>query len=76
MPTRPPTRTPPAAPTARLFPNGQSQAVRLPKEFRLPGDRVYVRRAGSAVLLLPYHEPWQVLFDSLNQFSEEFAHGG
>ncbi len=72
MPTRPPTRT---APTARLFPNGQSQAVRLPKQFRLPGDRVYVRRAGPAVLLLPYHAPWQVLFESLDQFSEDFAHG-
>ena len=59
--------------TARLFPNGQSQAVRLPKEFRFEGDRVYIQRAGEAVILLPYQRPWQVLFDSLEQFSADFA---
>jgi antitoxin VapB len=59
--------------TAKLFPNGQSQAVRLPKEFRFEGDRVYIRRVGAAVVLLPYEEPWQVLFESLGQFSADFA---
>lgn len=60
-------------PTARLFPNGQSQAVRLPKEFRFEGDRVYIQRVGEAVVLLPYQRPWQVLFDSLSLFSPDFA---
>lgn len=58
--------------TAKLFMNGQSQAVRLPKEFRFEGDRVYVRRVGEAVVLLPYREPWQVLFESLEEFSDDF----
>jgi antitoxin VapB len=39
--------------TARLFWTGRSQAVRLPKEFRLEGDTVLVRREGSAVILEP-----------------------
>ena len=38
---------------ARLFSNGQSQAVRLPKEFRFEGNRVRVRRIGDGVLLQP-----------------------
>ena len=59
--------------TAKLFPNGQSQAVRLPKEFRFEGDRVYIQRVGEAVVLLPYQRPWQVLLDSLGQFSADFA---
>jgi antitoxin VapB len=59
--------------TAKLFPNGQSQAVRLPKEFRFEGDRVYIQRVGEAVVLLPYQRPWQVLFDSLDLFSADFA---
>ena len=59
--------------TARLFPNGQSQAVRLPKEFRFEGDRVYVQRVGDAVVLLPYHAPWQVLFASLDDFTPDFG---
>ncbi|MGL4649425.1 MAG: antitoxin, partial [Caldilineaceae bacterium] len=50
---------------ARLFQNGQSQAVRLPREFRFEGDRVHVRRVGQAVVLLPWREPWQTLASSL-----------
>jgi antitoxin VapB len=38
---------------AKIFKHGRSQAVRLPKEFRLPGKEVRVRRIGSAVLLEP-----------------------
>jgi len=39
--------------TAKLFKNGRSQAVRLPKEFRFTGDEVLVRREGEAVILEP-----------------------
>jgi len=39
--------------TAKLFRNGRSQAVRLPREFRFEGDRVRVRRAGRGVLVEP-----------------------
>lgn len=60
------------AETARLFENGRSQAVRLPKEYRFVGDQVYIKRLGRAVVLLPYHEPWQTLVDSLGQFSDDF----
>jgi antitoxin VapB len=57
---------------ARLFKNGQSQAVRLPKEFRFKGDRVLVKRVGNALVLLPLKEPWTPLFESLSQFSKDF----
>mgnify|MGYP005844570947 CR=1 FL=1 len=60
---------------ARIFRNGRSQAVRLPKEFRFAGDRVLVKRQGNAVILLPSEAPWQTLVDSLSQFSEEFMAG-
>ena len=59
--------------TARLFPNGQSQAVRLPKEYRFEGEWVYIRRAGNAVVLLPRHVPWETLFASLDLFSDDFG---
>jgi antitoxin VapB len=38
---------------ARIFKNGRSQAVRLPKEFRFKGDRVKIRKEGDAVVLEP-----------------------
>ena len=59
--------------TARLFLNGQSQAVRLPKDFRFEGEWVYIRRAGNAVVLLPQHAPWETLFASLDLFSDDFG---
>ena len=58
--------------TAKLFMNGHSQAVRLPKAFRFEGDAVFIKRMGAAVVLLPYHAPWQTLFDSLDLFSDDF----
>jgi antitoxin VapB len=57
---------------ARLFKNGQSQAVRLPKEYRFKGDRVLVKRVGNALVLIPLKEPWTPLFESLSQFSKDF----
>jgi len=57
--------------TARLFQNGRGQAVRLPKEFRFDGDRVLIKRVGNSVVLIPYQEPWQSLFESLEQFSDD-----
>jgi antitoxin VapB len=57
---------------AKLFQNGQSQAVRLPKEFRFEGDRVAIKRVGKAVVLFPYNERWDTLFDAIFQFSPDF----
>ena len=39
--------------TAKLFKNGNSQAVRLPKAFRFQGDEVAIRREGDSVMLEP-----------------------
>lgn len=58
--------------TAKLFKNGQSQAVRLPKEFRMPGREVYIKKQGEAIILLPKEKSWQPLFDSLNHFTKDF----
>jgi antitoxin VapB len=58
--------------TAKLFQNGQSQAVRLPKKYRFPGDKVIIKRMGKALILLPYQDSWEMLFDSLEQFSDDF----
>ena len=58
--------------TAKLFKNGKSQAVRLPKEFRFSGDHVYLKRIGNTVVLIPYNAPWQTLVNSLSLFSLDF----
>lgn len=57
---------------AKLFQNGQSQAVRLPKKFRFRGDKVLIKKMGEAVILLPYDDPWRSLTESLKLFSSDF----
>jgi len=58
--------------TAKLFRNGQSQAVRLPKEFRFQDDHVFIKKSGNVVMLIPSKESWESLFNSLNKFSDDF----
>ncbi len=58
--------------TAKLFQNGQSQAVRLPKEFRFEDDHVFVKKSGNVVVLIPAKNSWDILINSLNKFSDDF----
>ncbi|OGT07685.1 MAG: hypothetical protein A2X78_05160 [Gammaproteobacteria bacterium GWE2_37_16] len=50
---------------AKLFQNGQSMAVRLPKDFRFLGTEVSISRVGDAVILQPIHKNWLGLYDSM-----------
>lgn len=58
--------------TAKIFRNGQSQAVRLPKEFRFQGTEVFIKKSGNVVHLIPRDASWDSLFDSLKKFSPDF----
>jgi antitoxin VapB len=58
--------------TAKLFENGRSQAVRLPKECRFRGKEVYVRKYEDIVILFPKRSPWRPLVNSLDDFSDDF----
>ena len=59
--------------TAKLFINGRSQAVRLPKDFRFDGDEVFIKRVGDAVVLLPRKEGWGTLEQALTAFEPGFV---
>jgi len=62
--------------TAKLFKNANSQAVRLPKEFRIPGNEVKIYRNGNQVILEPIEETWDSLSESLSEFPEDFLRDG
>ncbi|SEH04972.1 type II toxin-antitoxin system antitoxin VapB [Candidatus Venteria ishoeyi] len=55
--------------TAKLFMNGRSQAVRLPKEFRLEGNEVEICRQGNSIVLVPIVNQWQQMFEKLDKLS-------
>jgi len=59
--------------TAKLFWSGRSQAVRLPKEYRFRGDKVRIRRHGSAVILEPAAEDWGWLDDIVGRLDDDFV---
>ena len=58
--------------TAKIFRNGQSQAVRLPKEFRFQEDHVFVKKSGNVVLLIPARDSWDSLAASLSKYTDYF----
>ena len=58
--------------TAKVFQNGQSQAVRLPKEFRFEDSEVFIKKSGNVVHLIPRSDSWSSLLGSLKKFSSDF----
>ena len=59
--------------TAKLFKNGRSQAVRLPKEYRFSGKEVLVAKLGEGVLLLPRKGGWKMMELALRSFEPGFV---
>ena len=58
--------------TAKIFKNGRSQAVRLPKNFRFEGQEVYVKKINDLVLLIPKDTAWKVLESGVDFFTSDF----
>ena len=58
--------------TAKLFTNGNSQAVRLPKEFRFSGSEVYAQKIGDTVMLVPKEKAWETFMEGINGFTEDY----
>ncbi len=58
---------------AKIFWSGRSQAVRLPKDFRFPGEEVRIRRHGSAVILEPVAEDWAWLDSIVGKLDDDFV---
>lgn len=62
--------------TAKLFENGRSQTVRLPKKFRLPGNEVIIQRLGNAIMLVPKENLWETFVSGINEFTDDFMPNG
>jgi len=61
--------------TAKIFKNGRSQAVRLPKEYRFNDDEVGINKIGDMVVLYPLASGWDLFTESLDEFSDDFMQG-
>lgn len=57
---------------AKIFENGRSQAVRLPKEYRFDSNEVLINKVGDVVLLMPKNDTWAGFVTGLSLFTEDF----
>ncbi|MDF3818575.1 type II toxin-antitoxin system VapB family antitoxin [Leptospira sp. 96542] len=62
--------------TAKIFVNGRSQAVRIPKEFQFNGKEVFIQKVGDVVILVPKNKAWNAFLDGLNGFTDDFLSEG
>jgi antitoxin VapB len=62
--------------TAKIFRSGNSQAVRIPKEFQMQGDEVEIERKGEVLLLKPKKGSWDAFSESLEKFTDDFMRDG
>ena len=62
--------------TAKIFENGRSQAVRLPKECRFSSDEVMINKIGDMVILMPKTSKWDSFMKAVDMFSDDFMEDG
>jgi antitoxin VapB len=62
--------------TAKVFENGRSQAVRLPKECRFDSDELMVNKIGDVVILMSKDNKWDSFMQAIDMFSEDFMSDG
>ncbi len=62
--------------TAKIFENGGSQAVRLPKEYRFDSNEVSVNKIGNIVLLSPKLDKWESVLQAIDMFSDDYMADG
>jgi len=62
--------------TAKIFENGRSQAVRLPKEYRFSSDEVLVNKIGDMVVLIPKERKWDSFMKAIDMFTADYMGDG
>ncbi len=61
--------------TAKVFQSGRSQAIRLPKQFRVKSSEVYLKKTAEGFEVIP-RDPWEVFSEGVREISGEFMAGG
>lgn len=62
--------------SAKVFTSGNSQAIRLPKEYQVEGKELYIKKIGTTIILFPKSNPWEAFERSLTEFSDDFMAEG
>jgi antitoxin VapB len=62
--------------TSKVFKSGNSQAIRLPKEYQVKDKELYIKKVGSTILLFSKENPWEAFERSLTEFTDDFMEEG
>ena len=62
--------------TAKIFENGRSQAVRLPKEYRFSSEEVFVNKIGETLIIMPKESKWESFMQAIDMFSSDYLEEG
>ena len=58
--------------TTKVFKSGNSQAVRIPKEYQMDDDELYINKIGNTIVIFPKNDPWEIFKESLSGFSDDY----
>ena len=60
----------------KVFTSGNSQAVRIPKEFHIDDSELFIKKIGTTIILYPQKRPWENLKKSFSEFTDDFMSDG
>ena len=62
--------------TVKVFKSGNSQAVRIPREYQIAEEELVINKIGNTIILFPHDDPWKLFTNSLQEFSDDFFADG
>jgi antitoxin VapB len=62
--------------TTKVFKSGNSQAIRIPKEYQVDAEEVFINKIGNTIIISPKNDPWRIFKESLDDFSDDYFFDG
>jgi antitoxin VapB len=62
--------------TTRVFKSGNSQAIRIPKEYQVDEEELIINKVGNTLILFPKNDPWELFKKSLTEFTDDYFREG
>jgi antitoxin VapB len=58
--------------TTKVFKSGNSQAIRIPKEYQVDEEELIINKIGNTIILFPKNDPWELFKKSLTEFTSDY----
>ena len=62
--------------TTKVFRSGNSQAIRIPKEYQIDSNELFINKIGNTIIIFPKNDPWKILKESLGDFTDDYFNDG